>query len=125
LKKSSSQKNKSNSKENVVEMNLKVQKRIAAEILKCSPKRVTFDTESLDEIKEAITKEDLRGLISSGAIAKKSAKGVSCAEEKRKAAKCRLNKGKDRSKTPFKRILDEQGKAAERVPSGIKSSRSY
>ncbi|PIN72257.1 50S ribosomal protein L19e [Candidatus Woesearchaeota archaeon CG10_big_fil_rev_8_21_14_0_10_45_5] len=58
-------------------MNLKVQKRIAANILKCSPKRVHFDTERLDEIKEAITKQDLRALISSGAIVKKSKSGVS------------------------------------------------
>ncbi|MEM0230968.1 MAG: 50S ribosomal protein L19e [Candidatus Woesearchaeota archaeon] len=58
-------------------MNLKVQKRIAAEIMKCSQKRVRFDTERLDEIKEAITKQDIGRLISSGAIYKKQEKGVS------------------------------------------------
>jgi len=47
---------------------LKVQKRIAAQILKCGKNRVGFDPARLEEIKEAITKIDLRGLIKSGAI---------------------------------------------------------
>lgn len=49
-------------------MELKVQKRLAAQILKCSRKRIWFDETRLDEIKEAITKEDIRDLISNGAI---------------------------------------------------------
>ena len=47
---------------------LKVQKRLAAQVMKCSAKRVTFNTERLDEIKEAITKNDIRGLIKDKAI---------------------------------------------------------
>lgn len=58
-------------------MELKVQKRISASILKCSPKRVWFDEESLDDIKEAITKADLRSLISKGIIRIKPAKVTS------------------------------------------------
>ena len=44
-------------------MMLKPQKRIAAQVLKCSPKKIVFDTEKLSEIKEAITKQDIKTLI--------------------------------------------------------------
>ncbi len=49
-------------------MMLKTQKRIAAAVLNCSPKKLVFDTERLAEIKEAITKQDIKALISDGAI---------------------------------------------------------
>jgi large subunit ribosomal protein L19e len=57
--------------------NLKIQKKTAAKIMKCSPSKVSFDTESLDDIKESITRQDVRGLISSGAIFKKSSNKTS------------------------------------------------
>ena len=41
-------------------MELKVQKRLAAQIFQCSPKRVIFNPEKLTEIKEGITKGDVR-----------------------------------------------------------------
>jgi len=56
---------------------MKTQKRLAAQILKCSPKRIKFDESKLDEIKEAITKADLRSLINEGAVAKVPARGTS------------------------------------------------
>lgn len=49
---------------------LDVQRRLAAQILKCGENRVRFDPESLEEIKEAITKTDIRSLIGNGAISK-------------------------------------------------------
>ena|SRR3989338_1626731 len=49
-------------------MMLKTQKRIAAQILKCSPKKVAFDTSKLADIKEAITKHDIKTLITDGSI---------------------------------------------------------
>jgi len=58
-------------------MDLSNQKRLAASILKCSPKRIRFDTESLEDIKEGITKSDVKGLINSGAITKLPKRGVS------------------------------------------------
>lgn len=58
-------------------MMLGVQKRLAAGILNCSPKRVVFDTERLSEIKEAITKTDMRALIEQGAISKVPERGIS------------------------------------------------
>ncbi len=58
-------------------MELNVQKRLSAGIFKCSPKRVVFDTERLADIKEAITKSDLRSLIEQGVIRSLPARGVS------------------------------------------------
>ncbi len=58
-------------------MMLDVQKRLAADILKCSPKRVKFTDERLNDIKESITKADLRGLINDGAIYKIPTRGIS------------------------------------------------
>jgi len=63
-------------------MDLKVQRRIAAQLLKCSPKRVRFKQDALQQIKEAITKDDIRALIKDGSIQKISVKGVSRARAK-------------------------------------------
>ncbi|MFW6230485.1 MAG: 50S ribosomal protein L19e [Nanoarchaeota archaeon] len=53
-------------------MRLTVQRRLAAEILNCSPKNVRFEGSKLSEVKEAITKVDIRGLIKQGFITKKA-----------------------------------------------------
>jgi len=58
-------------------MMLDVQKRIAADVLKCSPKRVWFDPARLEDIKESITKNDIRGLVNDGVIVKRPARGIS------------------------------------------------
>jgi large subunit ribosomal protein L19e len=58
-------------------MELTVQKRLAATLLKCSKKRVRFDPAELESIKEAITKKDLRRLIGDGLVWKVQEKGVS------------------------------------------------
>ncbi len=50
---------------------LQTQRRLAARILKCGENRVRFDPDSLDDIKEAITKSDIRSLISNGIVTKK------------------------------------------------------
>ena len=51
-------------------MNLKTQKQIAARVLKCSPKRVVLDPASSADIKEAITRADIKRLVGSKLIAK-------------------------------------------------------
>lgn len=51
-------------------MNLKTQKKIAARVLKCSPKRVVLDPASSADIKEAITRADIKRLVGSKLIAK-------------------------------------------------------
>lgn len=56
---------------------LKVQKKLASKVLKCSPKRVVFNPSRVDEIKEAITTSDIRLLASGRAIWKTQKKGVS------------------------------------------------
>ena len=65
-------------------MQLNNQKRIASKLLKRSKKRVVFDTERTEEIKEAITKEDIRGLIKDKAIIPVQSKGVSRVRAKKK-----------------------------------------
>ena len=58
-------------------MRLNVQKRLGAAVLDCSSQRVRLDENRLDEIKEAITKQDIRSLINQGAIYKVPEKGTS------------------------------------------------
>lgn len=58
-------------------MQLTVQRKLAAAVLHCSPKRVWFDETRLGDIKEAITKQDVRGLIAGGLIQMKRARGIS------------------------------------------------
>lgn len=55
---------------------MNLQKRLAARVLKCSPKRVIFDTSKLKEIKEAITKDDIRKLTNQGTITEKQKQGI-------------------------------------------------
>ena len=66
-------------------MKLAVQKRLAADLLKCSPKRVRLSPDRLSEMKEAITKADIRGLINDGLIIKIPEKGVSRARANKRA----------------------------------------
>ncbi|MBU0757243.1 MAG: 50S ribosomal protein L19e [Nanoarchaeota archaeon] len=58
-------------------MKLNVQKRLAADIIKGSSKRVRLDTSRLEEIKEAITKVDIKALIEDKAITIKPKRGIS------------------------------------------------
>ncbi len=71
-------------------MKLATQKKLAASLLKCSQQRVKFKPEHLHEIKEAITKSDLRLLISDGIIFKQGEKEVS----RVRARKIRVQKRK-------------------------------
>jgi len=73
---------------------MKLQKRLAAEIMKCSPKKVQFDTDRLSDVKEAITKADIRAMIKQGVIKAKPVRGVS----KVRAKKIKQQKRKGRQK---------------------------
>ena len=53
------------------------QKRIAAAIMKCGVNRVWFDPARLSDIENAISREDLRALVTEGAIKARQKKGVS------------------------------------------------
>lgn len=65
-------------------MKLKLQKNVASKVLKGSKKRVRFEPEVLDEIKEGLTRDDVRGMIKRGLIRINQKKGVSRARAKKK-----------------------------------------
>ncbi len=81
-------------------MILKLQKRLAASVLRCSEKRVVLDPARLEDIKEAITKTDIRLLVGEGAIRATPKKGVSRVRANKKKVQKRkgLRKGQGRRK---------------------------
>lgn len=87
---------------------MKIQKRLAAQILKTSPRKVRFDEERLDEIDEAITKQDVRMLIKDKAITRLQDKGIS----KGRSKKLKEQKSKGRRKGAGSR----KGKSTARLP---------
>lgn len=84
-------------------MRLVLQKRLAADVLKSSKKRVRFDQESVDDIKEAITKADIRGLVHDRVIIKKQKKGIARHDTKRKGSGPGSRKGKANARESKKR----------------------
>ncbi|MCK5107243.1 MAG: 50S ribosomal protein L19e [Nanoarchaeota archaeon] len=93
-------------------MKLNTQKRIAADVLGCSANRVTLDEERLDEIKEAITKTDIRSLIKDKAIKMKPIAGTS---------KSRTRHVKNQKKKGLRSGYGKRkGKATARLPKKIK-----
>ena len=91
-------------------MRLTLQKRIAADILKCSPKRIWIDPVRTPEVKEAVTKQDIRTLVNNGLIVKKQKNGQSkfrarkTADQKRKGRRQGVGsrKGAQNARTPRK-----------------------
>lgn len=75
-------------------MKLKIQKRLGGQILKCSKNKIVFDPERLEDIKEAITKADIKTLIIDNAISKRPAKGASRVRARKNAAQKRKGKKK-------------------------------
>jgi len=75
-------------------MDLKVQKNITRSLLKVGIKRIKFDPEKLSEIKEAITKKDIHGLINKRIIEISPKRGSS----RGRARKILLQKRKGRRK---------------------------
>lgn len=73
-------------------MDLRMQKRMAAQILKVGIHRVWFDDDDLDEISEAVTREDIKRLIIRGSIQQKQVQGTS----RVRANKIKLQKAKGR-----------------------------
>ena len=65
-------------------MPLRLQKRTAASLLKCGVNKVRFDPERMNDIEAAITRDDIRSLISDGAIHRIRDKGISRGRSKRK-----------------------------------------
>lgn len=89
-------------------MNLRLQRRMAAELLKVGENRVFFDADRINEIAEAITREDIRALIKDGAIKAMRVKGNS----RGRTRKRHLQRKKGRRRGIGKR----KGKATARTP---------
>lgn len=89
-------------------MMLKLQKKLAASVANCSPKRVVFDPARLEDIKEAITKTDIRLLIGDGTIKILPKQGVS----RVRANKLQLQKSRGLRRGKGSR----KGKASARTP---------
>lgn len=66
-------------------MNISNQRRISAKLLKVGIHRVWFDNGRLEEIKEAITKADIKALISQLAIQRRPFKGTSRVRARKRA----------------------------------------
>jgi len=80
-------------------MNLRKKKELAARILKVGKERIIFSQQRLNEIKEAITKQDIRDLKRDGAITVREISGRRKNVNKRKSrgpgkVKKRVNKRK-------------------------------
>ncbi|MFQ5908063.1 MAG: 50S ribosomal protein L19e [Thermoplasmata archaeon] len=58
-------------------MNLTNQRRMAADILKCGAHRVWIDPNRMDEVADAITRDDVRAVISAGLVRKLPVAGQS------------------------------------------------
>ena len=93
-------------------MKLKSQKKLSARVLKCSPKKVVFDTDKLAEIKKSITRQDLQTLIVEGTIKKKKTNQQSKVRARKRAVQKKKGrrkghgsrKGTPNSRFPKKRV---------------------
>ena len=65
-------------------MNLRAKKQLAAKTLRVGKSRILFVNERIEEIKEAITKQDIRDLYKDGAIKIKEIKGRKTIKNKNK-----------------------------------------
>jgi large subunit ribosomal protein L19e len=73
-------------------MNLAKKKILAAKTLKVGKKRITFLEPRLDEIKEAITKQDIKDLVQEGAILIKDVAGRKKVKKKTKRSTGNIKK---------------------------------
>jgi large subunit ribosomal protein L19e len=92
-------------------MKLVVQKRIASDVMKCSSKRIKFNQDRISDVKEAITKADIRSLVKEGAIKKQQKTGVS----RVRAKKRQIQRSKGRQKGQGKRKGTFKARAPKKV----------
>jgi len=92
---------------------MRLQKRLAAAVLGCSTKKIVFDDNKLDEIKEAITKADIRSLISRGTIIQEQKKGISKGRANKNKAQKR--KGRKRGQGSRKGRATARGENSKRT----------
>lgn len=83
-------------------MNLRNKKQLARKVLDVGKKRIVFLQSRLEEIKEAITKQDIRDLHKDGAIVVNEIKGRKKKEKKkRKAGPGKIKKKVKKRKTEY------------------------
>ena len=104
-------------------MDLKAQKRIAAQVLKCSQKNVVFDTTQLESIKEALTRADMRDLVNSNIVTENKPN----AQSRVRARKIAQQKSKGLQKGPGskKAKAKVRSKAHERWLNKVRLERSF
>ena len=82
-------------------MNLNKKKSLAVRTLKVGKQRIVFLRSRLDEIKEAITKQDIRDLRKEGAIFVKDIKGRKKVEKKNKRSPGNIRKKVNKRKQKY------------------------
>ncbi len=90
-------------------MNLTKKKELAAKVLKVGKNRLLFVDERLDEIKEAITRQDIKDLHEAGAIKIKDKKG------RRKVEKRKHRRGIGKVKKKVKKRKQEYVKTTRKL----------
>ena len=75
-------------------MSLRMQRRLAADLLKCGENRVRFDPERIEDVMDAITRADIRRLIKDGVIYAAPKKGQTRHRVKEKRGPARRKGGK-------------------------------
>ncbi len=75
-------------------VDLKYQKRMAAEVLKCGAGRVYLDPNKTEDVAEAVTRSDIRSLVKNGVIRKTQKKGISRGRARHIAAQKKKGKRK-------------------------------
>jgi len=98
-------------------MNLKKKKELVARVLKVGKGKVILDSSMKDEIKEAITRQDIKDLKQAGAIKIKEKKG------RRKKKKRKTKKGEGKRKKKIKREKQEYVKLIRKLRAYIKNLR--
>lgn len=85
-------------------MSLKIQRRIAAKVLKVGENRIWMDPDRFEDISIAITRDDIRALIKDGAIRVRPESGISRGRYRRIKRQKRkgLRKGSGSRKGPVK-----------------------
>lgn len=93
-------------------MNLRTQRRVAAEILDCGINRVWIDPTYMEDVADAITRSDIRGAISDGKIRALRIRGTSRGRIRYKAGQRKKGrrkgvgrrKGSAKARTPKKEV---------------------
>ncbi len=98
-------------------MNLKKKKKLATRVLKVGIDRISFNEERLDEIKEAITNQDIRDLVKSKAIIIKPKKG------RRKINKSKSKRGFGKIKKKIRKRKENYIKLTRKLRRHLKNLR--